>query len=113
MKTTARDVCKVTIIGLNGRLTIGKGDLILREAVDKALKDGKQRILLNLGQVGYMDSAGIGELVACRKRVVEKEGQMKLINPGGRVQDLLVLTKLDEYFEIYDTEEEGLASFVG
>ncbi len=113
MKATTREVGKVTVIDLNGKITIGKGDLILREAVDKVLGDGKDRILLNLNGVTYMDSAGIGELVACFKRVVEKEGVMKLVNPGGRVQDLLALTKLDEYFETYESEGEALASFAG
>ena len=111
MKATSRDIGKVTVIDLNGKITIGKGDLILRESVDSVLNEGKDRILLNLNKVSYMDSAGIGELVACYKKVREKEGMMKLVNPGGRVHDLLALTKLDEYFETYDTEAEALASF--
>lgn len=111
MKANTRDVGKVTIIDLNGKITIGKGDLILRESIDGALKGGKTRLLLNLANVTYMDSAGIGELVACFKRVREKEGIMKLVNPEGRVQDLLALTKLDEYFETYHSESEALASF--
>ena len=74
MKVSSREVGKVTIFDLNGKITIGKGDLILREAIDNALKEGKSRILLNLEKVSYMDSAGIGELVACFKRVVEKKG---------------------------------------
>lgn len=113
MKASTREMGKVTVIDLNGKITIGKGDLILRDTVDGVLKDGKKRILLNLDKVSYMDSAGIGELVACFKRVVEKEGVMKLVNPGGRVQDLLALTKLDEYFETYQSEGEALASFAG
>ncbi|HZI92941.1 MAG TPA: STAS domain-containing protein [Patescibacteria group bacterium] len=111
MKATTRDVGKVTVIDLNGKITIGKGDLILREAIDNALKEGKSRLLLNLEKVSYMDSAGIGELVACFKRVVEKKGILKLVNPEGRVQDLLALTKLDEYFETFQSESEALASF--
>ncbi|HET6371758.1 MAG TPA: STAS domain-containing protein [Candidatus Polarisedimenticolia bacterium] len=111
MKVSTREVGKVTVIDLNGKITLGKGDLILREAVDNAIKEGKSRILLNLGAVTYMDSAGIGELVACFKRVVERKGVMKLVNPAGRVQDLLALTKLDEYFETYQSEPEALASF--
>jgi len=111
MKANTRDVGKVTIIDLNGKITMGKGDLILRDAVDGALKDGKTRLLINLASVSYMDSAGIGELVACFKRVREKKGIMKLVNPEGRVQDLLALTKLDEYFETYKSEPEAIASF--
>ena len=112
MKVSSREVGRVTILDLNGKITIGKGDLILREAIDNALKEGKSRLLLNLEKVSYMDSAGIGELVACFKRVVEKKGIMKLVNPEGRVQDLLALTKLDEYFDTYHSEGEALGSFV-
>lgn len=111
LKIAKRVLGKITILDLNGKITIGKGDLVLREAVDDVLKSGNEFILLSLAKVSYMDSAGIGELVACYKRVVEKKGQMKLVNPGGRVKDLLVLTKLDEYFDTYPTEGEALASF--
>ena len=111
MKVNTRDVGKVTVLDVNGKITIGKGDLLLREAIDTCVKEGKNRILLNLSGVTYMDSAGIGELVACFKRVVEQKGIMKLVNPAGRVQDLLALTKLDEYFETYPSEPEALASF--
>jgi len=111
LKISTRDAKGVKIIELNGKITIGKGDLILREAVDQALKEGQSTILLHLGSVSYMDSAGIGELVACYKRVLERKGKMKLVNPAGRVQDLLALTKLDEYFDTFQTEQEALASF--
>ena len=112
MKVSAREIGKVTVLDLNGKITIGSGDLILREAVDNALKEGKSRLLLNLEKVTYMDSAGIGELVACFKRVVEKKGIMKLVNPEGRVLDLLTLTRLDTFFETFQSEKEALGSFV-
>ena len=111
MKTNVREVGKVTIIELNGKITIGKGDLILREAIDGVLKEGKSRILLNMSSVSYMDSAGIGELVACQKRCIDRKAIMKLVNPAGKVSDLLALTKLDQYFETYASEAEALASF--
>ncbi len=111
LKVSTRDVKGVKVIELSGKITIGKGDLVLREAVDQVLKEGQITILLNLGNVTYMDSAGIGELVACYKRVLERKGKMKLVNPAGRVQDLLALTKLDEYFDTFQTEQEALASF--
>ena len=113
MKASTRDVGKVTVIDLNGKITIGKGDLVLKEAVEGVLKANKTRILLNLDKVTYMDSAGIGELVACYKRVREKGGIMKLVNPAGKVQDLLALTKLEEFFETHNSEGEALASFAG
>jgi anti-sigma B factor antagonist len=111
LKVSTRDAKGVKIVDLNGKITIGKGDLILREAVDQALKDGQTNILLNMEQVAYMDSAGIGELVACYKRVLERKGKMKLVNPAGRAKDLLALTKLDQYFDTFQTEQEALASF--
>src|SRR4026209_1583031 len=104
MKASTRDIGKVTVIDLNGKITIGKGDLILKDAVEAVLKAGKTRILLNLDKVSYMDSAGIGELVACYKRVREKGGIMKLVNPAGKVQDLLALTKLEVFFETHSSE---------
>ncbi len=111
LKVNTRDAKGVKIIDLNGKITIGKGDLILREAVDQAMKEGQGNLLLNLQEVSYMDSAGIGELVACYKRVLERKGRMKLVNPAGRARDLLALTKLDEYFDTFQTEQEALASF--
>jgi len=111
LKVNARDAKGIKIIDLNGKITIGKGDLILREAVDQVLKEGSTNILLNLLEVSYMDSAGIGELVACYKRVLERKGKMKLVNPEGRARDILALTKLDQYFDTFQTEPEALASF--
>jgi anti-sigma B factor antagonist len=111
LKVNTRDAKSVKIIDLSGKITIGKGDLILREAVDQALKEGSAHLLLNLREVSYMDSAGIGELVACYKRVLERKGKMKLVNPAGRARDLLALTKLDEYFDTFQSEQEALASF--
>lgn len=111
LKVSTREIQGVWIVDLSGKITIGKGDLILREAVDQALKDGHSDVLLVLSDVSYMDSAGIGELVACYKRVLERKGRMKLVKPAGRARDLLSLTKLDAYFETFETEQEALASF--
>ena len=111
MKANARHHGKVTVVDLSGKITIGEGDIKLRQAVNALLDEGRKNVVLNLGGVSYMDSAGIGELVACFKRVVEKRGILKLVNPEGRVQDLLALTKLDEYFETFQSESEALASF--
>jgi len=75
------------------------------------LDAGNHHILLNLEKVSYMDSAGIGELVACYKRSKEKGGNVKLLNPSGKVYDLLSLTKLEEVFETFKDEKEALVSF--
>lgn len=111
MKVTVRDIGKVTVVDLSGKITIGEGDVVLRERVSELLEGGKQNILLNLSKVSYMDSAGIGELVACYKRAKEKSGIVKLLNPSGKVYDLLQLTKLEEVFETYKDEKEALVSF--
>ncbi len=111
MKATARHHGKVTVVDVSGKITIGDGDIKLREAVNGLLDEGRKSILLNMSGVSYMDSAGIGELVACYKRAREKGVSLKLLNPNGKVQDLLILTKLQEIFDIYRDEREALASF--
>ena len=111
MKAGIREIGNVAILDLSGKITIGEGDVVLREKVNELLDGGKTRILLNLSKVKYMDSAGIGELVACYKRATEKSGTVKLLNPSGKVYDLLQLTKLEEVFETYRDEPEALASF--
>ena len=111
MKTEIRQIGKVMVVDLHGKITIGSGDVVLRDTVQKLFDEGRKAILLNLVGVTYMDSAGIGELVACHKRALEKNGVLKLLNPSGKVADLLQLTKLIEVFEVFDTEPEALASF--
>lgn len=111
MKANARHHGKVTVVDVSGKITIGDGDIKLREAVNALLDEGRKSILLNMAGVSYMDSAGIGELVACYKRATEKGAKLKLLNPTGKVQDLLVLTKLQEIFEIFRDEREALTSF--
>ena len=111
MKANARHHGKVTVLDLSGKITIGEGDIKLREAVHALLEEGRKNLVLNLSGVSYMDSAGIGELVACYKRAKEKGAAMKLLNPSGKVQDLLILTRLQEVFDIYRDEREALTSF--
>ena len=111
MKANVRQVGKVSVVDLSGKITIGEGDVILRERVTELLEGGNQNILLNLEKVSYMDSAGIGELVACYKRAKEKDGTVKLLNPTGKVFDLLQLTKLEEVFETFKDEREALGSY--
>ena len=99
------------MVDFSGKITIGEGDVVLRNTVQELLDGGKKQILLNLEKVSYMDSAGIGELVACYKRAKEKQGTVKLLNPSGKVYDLLSLTKLEEVFETFKDEREALVSF--
>jgi len=111
MKTKVRTVGKVAVVDLSGKITIGEGDVVLRDEVNKLLEGDNKSILLNLNGVTYMDSAGIGELVACYKRAAEAGAKLKLLNPSGRVSDLLSLTKLQQVFDIYNEEKEALVSF--
>jgi anti-sigma B factor antagonist len=111
MKATVRKLGRVAVVDIVGKITIGEGDVLLREKVHELLDAGENRILLNLEKVKYMDSAGIGELVACYKRAKEKDGTVKLLNPSGKVYDLLQLTKLEEVFDTYRDEGEALGSF--
>ena len=102
----------VSVVDLYGRITIGEGDIVLRETVHDLLENGHQHILLNLKNVSYLDSAGIGELVACYNLVTEKNGALKLLNASRWIYNLLRLTKLDEVFETFRDEKESLASFL-
>lgn len=111
MKARVRQVGQVAIVDIDGKITIGEGDMVLRDRVVDLLEKGNHHIVLNLEKVTYMDSAGIGELVACYKRAKEKGGNVKLLSPSGKVLDLLTLTKLEEVFETYKQEQEAVGSF--
>jgi anti-sigma B factor antagonist len=112
MKATVRKVGQVSVVDLSGKITIGEGDVVLRDKVIELLDAGQTKILLSLEKVSYMDSAGIGELVACFKKAREKGGTVKLLKPSGKVEDLLQLTKLWEVFDIFvDDEQKAIDSF--
>ena len=111
MKARVRQVGQVAIVDIEGKITIGEGDMVLRDRVVDLLDKGSHAIVLNLEKVTYMDSAGIGELVACYKRAKEKGGTVKLLYRCGMVLDLLTLTKLEEVFETYRQEQEAVGSF--
>jgi anti-sigma B factor antagonist len=111
MKIVERSVDDVTILDLHGKILIGEGDDALREAVTKLVDGGKTKILLNLADVPYVDSAGLGEIVRCYTTVSRKNGKLKLVNLTKKIQDLLAITKLLTVFETYDSEEDGVRSF--
>ena len=111
MKINVRNVGNVAVVDLSGKITIGEGDILLRDKIHELLESGKKNLLLNMEKVSYMDSAGIGELVACYKRAREKSGTVKLLKASGKVADLLQLTKLQEVFETFENEKDALGSF--
>ena len=101
----------MTILDLDGKVTIGEGSVALRNAIRRLLGEGKNKILLNLGGVGYIDSSGIGELVSSFTAVNKEGGVLKLLNLTQKIQDLLAITKLLTVFDVYDSEADALSSF--
>jgi anti-sigma B factor antagonist len=111
MKTSIRTSGDVAILDLKGKITIGEGDVALRENIEKLLEDGKKQIILNLAKVNYMDSSGVGELVGTFTTVNNRGGKMKLLNLTEKIQDLLQITQLLTVFECFSDEAEAVASF--
>ena len=111
MKIVERQVGDVVLLDLHGKILIGEGDDDLREAVTRLADGGKTRILLNLADVPYVDSAGLGEIVRTYTTVSRKGGKLKLLNLTRKIQDLLSITKLLTVFETYDSESEAVSSF--
>jgi anti-sigma B factor antagonist len=111
MKIDERTVGDVTVLDMQGKLLIGEGDELLRERINNLVESGKTKIVLNLGEVPYMDSAGLGEVVRCYTTVSRKNGKLKLVNLTKRLEDLLSITKLLTVFETYEDETEAVKSF--
>lgn len=111
MNIVNRTVGDVTILDLQGKVTIGEGDEALRNAVNTALDGGKTKLVLNLAEVPYVDSAGLGELVRCFSTAKKKGGTLKLLNLTKKIQDLLAITKLLTVFETFESEDEAVKSF--
>ena len=101
----------VTILDLRGEVRIGEGSIALRDAIRNLASAGKKELLLNLAGVSYIDSSGMGELIANYTTVSRQGGQLKLLKLTDRVQNLLVITKLLTVFDTYDDEAEALKSF--
>ena len=101
----------VSILDLSGKIVLGEGDVQIRERIKDLLADGQRNILLNLGDVNYLDSAGLGALIGSYTTVKRESGQLKLMNLTKRIQDILAITKLITVFDTYDNEKEAIASF--
>ena len=111
MKFKTRQVDGVTVLDLNGRITLGEGSVTLRDAVREVLAKGSNRILLNLANVDYIDSSGIGELVSAYTTVKNSGGELKLLQLTKKVHDLLQITKLYTVFDVKDDEASAISSF--
>ena len=111
MKIVERQVGDVIILDIQGKILIGEGDDALREAVTRLVEGGKKKILLNLAEVPYVDSAGLGEVVRCYTTVSRTGGKLKLVGLTSKIRDLLAITKLLTVFETYETEDQAVKSF--
>jgi len=101
----------VSVIDVSGRITLGEGSSTLRDALRGLVTQGQKKILLNLGEVSYIDSSGIGELVSGFTSVTNSGGQLKLLNLTKRVKDLLQITKLYTVFDVHESEASAVRSF--
>jgi anti-sigma B factor antagonist len=111
MQIEERVVGEVTILDLKGKITLGEGDEVLKDKINSLILQNRKRILLNLGGVPYIDSAGLGEIVRTYTTVSRQGGQLKLVNLTKRITDLLMITKLLTVFETFDAEPDAIKSF--
>jgi anti-sigma B factor antagonist len=113
MQTGTRQIGEVTVLDISGRITLGEGNVMLRDVVRDLADKGNKRIILNLGEVNYIDSSGLGELVKTHTTISNKGGELKLTNLNKRVSDLLQMTRLSAVFDIQTDEATAIKSFGG
>ena len=111
VKLNTRQVGDVSVVDVAGRITLGEGSSALRDSLREMVAKNQKKILLNLGEVSYIDSSGIGELVSGFTTVTNNGGQLKLLNLTKRVRDLLQITKLYTVFDVHDDEATAVRSF--
>jgi anti-sigma B factor antagonist len=108
---SSREVDGVTVLELSGRITLGEGSVQLRDAIRDVIAKGQRNVLVDLGEVSYIDSSGLGELVSAYTTARNQGAKLKLLKLTKKVHDLLQLTKLYTVFDIYDDEASAIASF--
>jgi anti-sigma B factor antagonist len=113
MQIEERSVGDVKVLDLKGRVTLGEGDELLKDKINSLLNQGHKKIVLNLAEVPYVDSAGLGEIVRTYTTVSRQGGSLKLLNLTKRITDLLSITKLLTVFETFDSETDAIRSFSG
>jgi len=111
MKIFQRNEGNVSILTFEGRITIGDGDVEMRQAIMALVELGQTRILLDMARVSYMDSSGVGELLSCLTKVMEQNGHLKLLNLSTKIKNLLHIAQILSVFEYYNDEKEAVASF--
>jgi len=112
VKLNTRQIGDVSVVDVAGRITLGEGSSALRDSVREMVSKGQKKILLNLGEVSYIDSSGIGELVSAFTTVTNGGGQLKLLNLTKRVKDLLQITKLYTVFDVHESEVSAIRAFM-
>ena len=110
-KVTIRHVDGVTVLDVSGSITLGDGGVTLRDSIQDALKTGTKKLIVDLGDVSYMDSAGVGELTAAFTSAKNRTCELKLVNLTKKIDGLMQVTKLATIFDIYPDEKEAIASF--
>jgi len=111
MQIEERNVGDVKVLDLKGKITLGEGDELLKDKVNSLVNQGQKKIVLNLAEVPYIDSAGLGEIVRTYTTVSRQGGSLKLLNLTKRITDLLAITKLLTVFETFETENDAIRSF--
>jgi anti-sigma B factor antagonist len=111
MKIETRTIGDIQILDCSGKITLGEGTMTVRNAVRDILKNNGKKIILNLSDVNYIDSSGVGELVSTYTTVTNSGGKLKLLNLTKKIQELLAITKLLTVFEVHESEQAALASF--
>ncbi len=111
MQIEERAVADVTVLDLKGRVTLGEGDELLKDKVNSLINQGQKKLILNLAEVPYIDSAGLGEIVRTYTTVSRQGGSLKLLNLTKRITDLLSITKLLTVFDTFDSEDDAVKSF--
>lgn len=111
MEVTTRKVKDITILDLDGKLTIGRGDVRLRGALLDELEDGATKLLINLDNVKTIDSSGLGELIRCKATAARKNAEVKLLKPNIKARKIITMAQLVGVFEMFDDEDLAVASF--
>ena len=111
MQIEERSVGGVTVLDLKGKMTLGEGDELLKDKINSLLQQGRRKIVLNLEDVPYIDSAGLGQIVGGYTTITKQGGSLKLLNLTKRITDLLSITKLLTVFETYENEADAVRSF--
>jgi anti-sigma B factor antagonist len=111
MKIETRTVGDVHVLDCSGKITLGEGTMAIRNTVKDVLKGGGKKIILNLSDVNYIDSSGIGELVSSYTTVTNQGGHLKLVNLTKKIHELLAITKLLTVFQVFDSEQAAISSF--